>query len=281
MVLGLGACDRGDDPSMDLAIVEALDAAGPPIEDSADVAQDTESERTLAQERVLAEFDLLHEHYAFIELSAFGERHLMMTTRGDGSRSSMLGALRRDAEEPTLLEIFEALAPADLAVPEALVQSHSEEARALGRDDLAVRAIQVDKVLTEPGVSVCADSHFFWSPLQWYNRMTGGSWQDAFVCVSDMPENPQAGVGIVGSSTCSYTDTHRMMVGICTTLGSVTAYAGYGTASTWASTSSVVLPVNHYYWWTFAASSTNRRLAAQGLTGGSTSVFGLRSGQAL
>ncbi len=239
----------------------------------------------IANEEVLVEVEAGSETYTFLRLGEGTEAALALRVHGVAANGSVLqGLLDRDGEL-TLLEIFRALAPGREA-PDALVQSHPGAAAAMNRSDPSVRSVEKAAV-PPPGVNVCDDSLFYFAPLTWTNIGSGGalSGGDAYICVTntDAGEAIELSSGQPSSSTCSFATTLRQMAGLCNRgTSTVTAFAGFGSATTWSTTATVTVPPGEYIRYDFEASSTPRRLAAVGLTSfGNGASYGLRSGTAL
>lgn len=76
-------------------------------------------------------------------------------------------------QNATALELFLALAPSTSAAPEALRQAHSGEARAQGREDDRVRALEVAPIRNATAfLSVYCDSYSA------FQSFVGSTWQD-------------------------------------------------------------------------------------------------------
>jgi hypothetical protein len=236
----------------------------------------------VAKQEVLAEIEVDGEVVTFLRLGEGTDATLAMTSRGSISNQSPLqGLIDRDGAL-TFLETFQALAP-DALPPEALVQSHPVEAAAMNRDDQRVRS--VDKNVPPPGVNVCDDSLFYFTPLTWTNVTRGGalSGGDAYICVSNTGSGGgQVAGGQPSPTVCTFATTLRKMAGLCNRgTANMSSFAGFGSATTWSTTASESVPTGEYIRWDAPASTTPQRLAAVGISSfGGGASYGLRSGTA-
>lgn len=278
MVIACGTAAEDDDGVSyeDQLLPGELAIPGAPGNDS------SEPPANAAKQEILAEIDVDGEVVTFLRLGEGMDATLAMTSRGSISNpSSLQGLIDRDGAL-TFLETFQALAP-DVIPPEALVQSHPVEAAAMNRADHRVRSI--DKAVPPPGVNVCDDSLFFFTPLSWTNVTRGGalSGGDAYTCVSNTGTGGgQLAGGQPSSTTCTFATTLRKMAGLCNRgTANMSSFAGFGSATTWSTTDSESVPTGEYIRWDLAASATAQRLAAVGISSfGGGASYGLRAGTA-
>jgi hypothetical protein len=239
-----------------------------------------------AAERVIAEVTIADEEYTFLELIAQGETTLMVRTIAPPGRSSSMDQLRTEAGVPTLLESFRALAPAAAPSPPELVESHPEEASALGRPDASVLDTTVDKQAAPIG-NPCADESFFFANVTWVNQRRVPGFNTSYACVSAAGQPDVSALGLPTATSCRHSSTRRMMAGTCIFPGgapkpAVEVFAGYGSATSWATTSATTMVQGDRVRYDFPASTTPRRLAVIGVGPSSPeSNYPLRTGEAL
>lgn len=257
--LALAACACGD--------------AGDPHDPAFEGSDGVEPMRV--QEDVLAEINVGNQTVKFLQLGEGEEAALILTTSGNIDEGNVVDSLRAAAGELTLLEIFQALAPADQEPPPALVHAHADEVIALGRDGDQIRV--VEKAQTPPpGVSPCADSLHFPAPFVWSPAFgTAAPGGIHYLCTG---APIQTGGGDPQSTACTHFTTSRQRVGICDGDVNVVGYAGYGTqGGGWFATANVAVPSGQYQTWDWGPSATMRRLAAVGRAPAGQ-FYGLRSG---
>jgi hypothetical protein len=218
-----------------------------------------------ALEETLAELNVGGETLSFLRWGEGSDAVYVLRGSAASARGSLADAVEQQAGQPlTFLELFRALAASDEAVPSALVESHAEQARALGRSgDEEIRvALQVDKIAPPPGVHPCAEDLTFSPGFVWIWRHHSGVSEEGYLCTG---EAHQGGGGVPSASSCTQYTKLRQRVRICQNVSSApgaTAYAGYGVlGGSWSFTPAVSVPNGEYMWWEFAGSATSRRLA--------------------
>jgi hypothetical protein len=216
-----------------------------------------------AEEQVIAEFALDGQTVTFVRLVSEDSADLALRTLGDIGSGDQLEALYAREGALTMLELFEALSPPGERAPDALIDAHAEQARAIGRDTVEARTIEKQAHNPPPGVSPCANSLIYdshnWTSQPQLASLGGTS----YLCA--VPPN-QAGSGQPAAGTCTGFTSNRQRAGACKPAGgtNLSLHFGYAVSGgSWFTTSpSIVVAPGQYWYVEFAPSATPRRLAA-------------------
>jgi hypothetical protein len=275
--MATNACSEAYD---DTTLTGAAEPLSPGVLTTEEAAPDSASmgggePGTLVEEHVLAELVVGEEQISFLQWGSAENAQLALKVSGAADQGSVLDALYAREGELTLLEIFQALAPAGSIPPPAVAAAHADQVAALDRGNEGVRVVEKNTVFTPPaGVSACNVPLMFPPPIVWNPLHVAAPFGNSYLCTG----NPlQLARTLPTSSSCTNVTTKRQRVGACSISTQMSAAVGFGSATSWSVTDTTVLPPNRYTMWEFLPSTTAKRMAVVGFAPDSV-IYGTRAG---
>lgn len=275
--MATNACSEANHATTLTGTAEAL---SPDVLTTAEGAPDSasigaEEPGNVVEEHVLAELVVGEERISFLQWGSAEDSPLALQVSGSMEQGSVLDALYAREGELTLLEVFQALAPAGSIPPLAVAAAHADQVAALNRVDDGVRVVEKGTVLTPPaGVSSCDVPLMFPPPIVWNPLHVAAPFGNSYVCTGTPLELDRT---LPTASSCTHFTTSRQRVGACSLTDPMSAAVGFDSQGNWSVTDTTVLPPNSYTFWEFLPSTTSRRMAVIGFASDST-IYGTRAG---